>query len=154
MSCDYDFIALAAHNSVDALIDPTHRMIIFKREILEFLEIDSKALRIAYCVGGCDDIQTKLSGIGFKKALSFSKKYPLTIQSFNEVFEKYQENDLELLLAEIKNLEVLIDESFPIVLDQLQADTHTSMVSSFVSALDAEGLLKRPGLYALYTAKV
>ena len=122
--------------------------------LLEFLNISAVDLANAYCIAGCDDIEVTLKGVGIKKALPFIKTNELSIESLSDAFEKFEREKLEILLEEILDLWLKLDITFPTYHDSLVVYNHTSMISSFVSRLDDDGRLRRPGLYSLHTAKV
>lgn len=65
---DYDFIALAPENSIHALYDSKREKLVTVADVLDRAEMSADQLFATYCVSGCDDIETKLQRIGFKKA--------------------------------------------------------------------------------------
>jgi len=65
---DYDFIALAPKGAVHALLDIRWGKVIHVKDALAQLNLTHEQLFVAYCASGCDDIQTKIRGIGFKTA--------------------------------------------------------------------------------------
>ena len=91
LSCDIDFICLAPPNSIDALLDPTRRTIIWKKDVLELLEMNEGDIFDAFCIGGCDDIQHNLKGVGWHRATQFVKADHVSEQSLISEFDKIDE---------------------------------------------------------------
>ena len=154
VSSDYDFLALPGVVSVDALIDVVRGIIIYKTDVLELLHIGAVDLAHCYCISGCDDVETNLRGIGIKGAVAYMRTNVLSIESLVRWFDKFERTELEKLLKEIKKLRLKLDVTLPTYSESLDVSNEKSMISNFLGEVDDTEELKRPGLFALYTAKV
>ena len=153
LSCDYDFIALAPPKSVDALLDPTRNVILWKRDVLALLGVEEETLFIAYTLGGCDDISTNLRGVGFNRALLFAASHIL-LDSIMEEFDDYEEKDLVSLCGEIQALQSTLWEKEADTLERFHLHDEKSLLEKFAAEEDEFGSFRRPGFQSLYVAMV
>lgn len=150
LSCDIDFIAISPPLSVNALLDPTRKTIIWKEDVLNLLDLDEEDLFHAYCIGGCDDISHNLFGVGFKKAMRFVNEHNVSEQSLCEEFESMNEEDLSYLFEEMNALKSLLWNAPATVLENLAPEeSPVSLLQQFATEM-LDGQRRRPGVYSLY----
>ena len=136
LSSDIDFIALSPPRSVNALLDPIRNTIIWKKDVLNLLDLDDEDFFDSYCIGGCDDMSLNIFGVGFKKAMRFVKTYNVSEQSLFEEFESAKEEDLSSLFEEMTALRCLLWYEPATVLDNLvPEDNLVSMLEQFATAV-------------------
>ena len=121
-------------------MDPTRTTIIWKKDVLELLQINEGDLFDAFTIAGCDDIQYNLKGIGWHRAAQFVKANHVSEQSLISEFDKIDEQILSALFEEITALRKLLWDDGAVLLDSLAEETdQTSMLEGFASELNEAG---------------
>lgn len=150
LSSDYDFLALSPEKAVDAIVDPIRRVMIKKTDVLAKLDCTATELFIAYCIGGCDDIEENLHGIGIRKAMEFVKSKKFTLANLLNYFKKFSGDCLERLMHETTELKALIWTAQPATLDTLPVESQQSMLENFAVEESSPGIKRRECFYQLF----
>ena len=121
VSSDRDFLALASTSKIDTILFRQGGLVrsLDKKEVLTELGVTGEKLQVAYCLGGCDDVETKLDGVGFSVALAAVKwlgdTTPCTSKNLGKLLDWVSTNSLESALEEAAKL--LKWYAFPLYFD-------------------------------------
>jgi hypothetical protein len=155
VSADYDYLVFAYPGTIAALIDKCRNVYVNRAEVMEcFPENNEEQLFLAYCAGGCDDISTKLSNVGFSKALRIVSESALTFASsqtqFVNAFKGFGTAvETSTLYKEIWNMKSTYWYSDLKILESSADVEMQSMFHIFANEESSSGILRRPGLKKL-----
>lgn len=155
---DSDYLVLSPPGSVDALvkIEGGPPITLIRDEILQDLKVDEFKLLLAYCIGGCDNIQAHVNGIGWGGGFEFAASCNInfsTFQSMEEVpLPKGKRSIKAQMATEIKAVLSYFgwkdfvredwNADFPHILPPDQSE-----MLQFATETDNEGYLCQPNVY-------
>jgi hypothetical protein len=156
VSSDYDFLTLAPPKTIDAIYDHKQQCLVEKNSILSLLKsrfspaVDEASIFLAYCVGGCDDVETNLKGTGFSRAMERTLATKIKIHCSQASFVKAyngmgSETELKSLYSEIDGLWADYWNKSPPIIASPQI-LPVSMVQHFLTEKDDKDKYRRPGL--------